>query len=61
MSHDEIIERTGGSGGRFQIISYVMCLILFSTEAFLIYNLAFLNLVPFYNCYDAKGISRECS
>lgn len=38
-----------------------MCLILFSTEAFLIYNLAFLNLVPFYNCYDAKGIGRECS
>lgn len=38
-----------------------MCLILFSTEAFLIYNLAFLNLVPFYKCYDAKGVESECS
>ena len=48
QSHDEIIERIGGSGGKFQIFSYIMCLILFSTEAFLIYNLAFLNLVPYY-------------
>ena len=38
-----------------------MCMILFSTEAFLVYNFCFLNLIPYYNCFDSKGVMRECS
>ena len=50
LSHDEVIERMGGSAGAFQIIAFTVCMIVFSTEAFLIYNLAFLNLEPAYTC-----------
>ena len=37
-----------------------MCLIYFSTEAFLIYNLAFLNLEPYYKCYDSNSNCFAC-
>ena len=60
MDHDEIIARVGGSFGRFQIIAYIMCVILFSTEGFLIYNLAFLNLEPKYMCVNESGLSSRC-
>ena len=60
MDHDEIIARIGGSFGRFQIIAYLMCLILFSTEGFLIYNLAYLNLEPHYQCVNSLGLSERC-
>ena len=35
-------------------------MIAFSTEGFLIYNLAFLNLVPYYQCYDSDGHRKLC-
>lgn len=52
--HDDIIKRMGGSIAHFQRIAYVACLISFSTEAFLVYNLAFLNLQPKYKCVDSS-------
>ena len=61
MQHDEIINMIGGSFGRFQMLAYVMCLILFSTEGFLIYNLAYLNLEPKYMCVNEKGVAHHCN
>ena len=43
----------GGSLAHFQRIAYVACLISFSTEAFLVYNLAYLNLQPKYKCVNS--------
>ena len=43
----------GGSITHFQRVVYVACLFSFSTEAFLVYNLAFLNLQPHYKCVTA--------
>ena len=60
LDHDEIVKRMGGSFGRFQIVAYIMCLILFSTEGFLIYNLAFLNLEPKYKCVNTNGLIFKC-
>lgn len=37
-----------------------MSVIFFITEAFLIYNLAFLNLVPDYKCIDVNRVARSC-
>jgi len=61
LKHDEIIERIGGSCGRFQFISYYATMIAFVTEGYLIYNLAFLNLLPEYVCIDALGVGRDCN
>ena len=55
LKHDEIIERIGGSMGRFQWIAYYATLVGFCTEGFLVYNLAFLNLLPQYVCFDELG------
>lgn len=60
LKHDEIIERIGGSCGRFQIMSYYATMVAFITEGFLIYNLAFLNLLPKYVCIDALGDFKDC-
>ena len=60
-THDEIIERFGGSLNRFQVLAYMMALVMFSTEAFLVYNLAFLTLIPPYQCVDSKGVSAVCT
>jgi hypothetical protein len=35
-------------------------LIFFSTEGFLIYNLAFLNLENHYLCYNELGVAHAC-
>lgn len=59
--HDDIINLIGGSFGRFQILAYLMCMILFSTEGFLIYNMAYLTLEPKYMCVDEKGVSSVCN
>mmetsp|Transcript_6148 Transcript_6148/g.9877 ORF Transcript_6148/g.9877 Transcript_6148/m.9877 type:complete len:254 (+) Transcript_6148:84-845(+) len=60
FNHDEIISRTGGPWGRFQLIVLFACLISFSTEGFLIYNLAYLNLPPPYYCIDGSGFVNSC-
>ena len=56
LKHDDVIERIGGSAGVFQIVSFLVCMIVFSTEAFLIYNLAFLNLEPVYSCNVGNNV-----
>ena len=55
FKHDEIVERLGGSFTRFHQVAYFACLINFSTEAFLVYNLAFLNLLPNYECVNSAA------
>jgi hypothetical protein len=37
-----------------------MCTILFMTEGFLMYNIAFLTLEPKYMCINGAGIKTEC-
>jgi hypothetical protein len=60
LKHDDVIARTGGSAGAFQVLSFTVCLIVFSTEAFLIYNLAFLNLQPVYSCMSGDRLLTPC-
>ena len=43
------------------MMAYAMCLVLFSTEGFLIYNLAYLNLEPKFQCVSASGNSTACT
>ena len=58
LKHDEII---GNSREKFQIMAFISCLIAFSMEGYLVYNLAYLNLLPIYNCIDESGSSKACS
>ena len=59
--HDEIIARLGGSLTKFQKLAYIACLISFSTEAYLIYNLAFLNFLPSYTCSNGVDPPFACT
>jgi hypothetical protein len=60
MDHDDIIRKMGGSFSRFHILAYIMCLTLFSTEGFLIYNLSYLTLEPKYMCVNSEGVAAKC-
>lgn len=60
IDHDEIIRNMGGSFSRFHILAYMMCLTLFSTEGFLIYNLSYLTLEPKYMCVNSEGVAQQC-
>jgi hypothetical protein len=57
LKHDEIIEN---SFSKFQVIAFCSCLIAFSVEGYIIYNLAYLNLLPIYNCFDVDGTKFPC-
>ena len=61
FKHDEIVARIGGSTTRFHKLAYMACLISFSTEAYLIYNLAFLNLLPTFYCSNGVDSPFVCS
>lgn len=57
LKHDEIID---SASSKFQIVAFASCLIAFSMEGFLVYNLAYLNLLPIYNCFSEDGTSSVC-
>ena len=53
--HDDLLRSLKGRTiNKFQIFAFLNCLVAFSTEAFLIYNLSFLNLMPQFKCLDTE-------
>lgn len=60
LKHDDIISMLGGSAGFYQAMVFLASCISFSTEGFLVYNLAFLNFLPTYMCVNKDGSTFQC-